>query len=162
MLSNDVAFSRTDHIFSLGHDESTFRSGEVRPKRWIIGESAPLFNKGRGKSIMVSDFLVQHPSGPFFQLDEEEWKSALKEFSDLADDDGLRYQKYSATAMAYVGTDPYFDNATILLQFRRLFRLIKHKKAFQNHRVELLVDNARTHTAKPLGLNDFGKGIGSR
>lgn len=111
---------------------------------------------------MVSDFMVQHPSGPFFQLDEDEWRSALNEFPDLADDEGLRYEKYSATAMAYVGVDPYFDNATILLQFRRLFRLLKHKKAFENHQIELLVDNARTHTAKPFSLNDFGKGIGSR
>ena len=36
------------------HDESTFRSGEIPSHRWLIPENAPFFNKGRGRSIMVS------------------------------------------------------------------------------------------------------------
>ena len=57
---------------SLGHDESTFRSGETRAKRWLFDDAAPFFSKGNGRSVMVSDFIVQHPSGPFFQLNEKE------------------------------------------------------------------------------------------
>jgi hypothetical protein len=60
------------------HDESTFRSGEVCPKRWFFKENTPFFSKSRGRSHMVSDFLVQHPSGPFFQLNEHEWMQAVK------------------------------------------------------------------------------------
>lgn len=111
---------------------------------------------------MVFDFMVQHPSGPFFRLNEVEWNNARREYPDLDDDGGLRYEKYSATAMAYLGSDPYFDNRTILQQFRRLFQLLKYKKEYENHRIEILVDNARTHTAKPFSVNDFGKRIGSR
>ncbi|CAF5122075.1 unnamed protein product, partial [Rotaria sp. Silwood1] len=48
------------------HDESTFRSGEVSPKRWFFKENTLFFSKGRGRSHMVSDFFVQHGSGPFF------------------------------------------------------------------------------------------------
>ncbi|CAF1621799.1 unnamed protein product, partial [Didymodactylos carnosus] len=58
------------------HDESTFRSGEVSPKRWFFRENTPFFSKGRGRSHMILDFLVQHPSGPFFELSEDERKEA--------------------------------------------------------------------------------------
>ena len=48
------------------HDESTFRSGDVSHKRWKINEQASFFNKGQGRSHMISFFLVCQPSGPFF------------------------------------------------------------------------------------------------
>ncbi|CAF1592685.1 unnamed protein product, partial [Didymodactylos carnosus] len=72
------------------HDELTFRSGEVSSKWWFFKENTPFFSKGRGRSHMVSDFLVQHPSGPFFQLSEDEWKQALGKYKSLnADSDVL-------------------------------------------------------------------------
>lgn len=111
---------------------------------------------------MISDFLVQHTTGPFFQLNENEWMNAVKKFPDLLDDSDLRYEKYSATVTAHLGVDPYFDNNIILLQFERLFKLLMFKKDYQNHKIEILVDNARTHTAKPYSINDFGKGSGTR
>ena len=59
-------------LFSLVHDESTFRSGEVSPKRWFFKENMPFFSKGHGRRHMVSDFLVQHSGGSFFELSEDE------------------------------------------------------------------------------------------
>ena len=50
------------------HDESTFRSGDVSHKRWIINEQASFFSKGQGRSHMISDFLIYHPSSRFFSL----------------------------------------------------------------------------------------------
>ena len=50
------------------HDESTFRSDDISHKRWIINEQTSFFNKGQGHSHIISDFLVCHPSGPFFFL----------------------------------------------------------------------------------------------
>ena len=111
---------------------------------------------------MVSDFLVQHPSGPFFQLNEKEWMNAVKKYSELLDDTDLRYEKYSATITAHLGVDPYFDNDIILLQFERLFKLIQFKEEYQHHKIEISVDNARTHTAKQYSINDFGKRSGTR
>ena len=111
---------------------------------------------------MVSDFLVQHPSGPFFQLNEKEWMNAVKKYSELLDDTDLRYEKYSATITAHLGVDPYFDNDIILLQFERLFKLIQLKEEYQHHKIEILVDNARTYTAKQYSINDFGKRSGTR
>ncbi|CAF1443844.1 unnamed protein product, partial [Didymodactylos carnosus] len=63
-------------VFLLCHDESTFRSGGVSAKRWTIDNQTPFFNKGRGRSHMVSDFLVAHPSGPFLALTHSEYKQA--------------------------------------------------------------------------------------
>ena len=42
---------------------------------------------------MISDYLVMHPSGPFFTLNEKEYKEALKLSPKLADDvDGVTGQ----------------------------------------------------------------------
>ena len=144
------------------HDESTFRSGDMRNKRWLINDSVPFFNKGHGRSVMVSDFLVQHPSGEFFQLNENEWTNAVQTHPDLLNDNDLRYIKNSATVAAHLGVDPYFDNNIILLQFERLFKLLQFKEAYRNHILEVVVDNARTHTMKEFSINDFGKGIDTR
>lgn len=68
----------------LVHDESTFRSGEVCAKRWFFGNKTPFLSKGRGRSNMVSDFLVQHPSGPFFSLSESQYKKALLKYPQVS------------------------------------------------------------------------------
>jgi hypothetical protein len=144
------------------HDESTFRSGEVSAKRWTMNDSSGFFSKGRGRSYMVSDFLVQHPSGPFFSLNEAEWKDAIKKYPNLDQLNDIEYVKRSVTASINIGTDYYFDNNTILEQFERLFQMLEFKKEFKNNDIEIIVDNARTHTAKSYSLNDFGKSIDTR
>lgn len=54
--------------------------------------------------------------------------------------------------------DGYFDNEIILKQFERLFILLKFKTIFKNHKIVLIVDNARTHTAKKYDcMNLFKK-----
>ena len=55
------------------HDVSRFRCGEQLTKRWFKKGNEPFICKGSGKSLMVSDFLVSHPSGPLFNLNEAEW-----------------------------------------------------------------------------------------
>ncbi|CAF1671912.1 unnamed protein product, partial [Adineta ricciae] len=144
------------------HDESTFRSGEIHHKRWFFGDGAPLYNKGRGRSNMVSDFIVMHPSGPFFRLNAAEFAEAVKHYPQLRTKCDIDYVEGSATASIHVGHDAYFDNATVLQQFERLFQMIKFKQAFKGHIIECVVDNARTHTAKSHSVFDFGKGVGTR
>ncbi|CAF1104433.1 unnamed protein product [Brachionus calyciflorus] len=46
---------------------------------------------------------------------------------------------------------------TILAQFGRLFKLIEFKKDFENCDIELIVDNATTHTSKNYDINHFNK-----
>jgi hypothetical protein len=62
----------------LAHDESTYRSGEIAHSRWLFPNNTPFYNKGRGRSIMVSDFLAMHPICQIFRLDEDEWKDACR------------------------------------------------------------------------------------
>jgi hypothetical protein len=111
---------------------------------------------------MMSDFLVMHPSGPYFTLDSTEYSHALSVFPELATGDEINYIEKSATGYINVGYDSYFDNSTILLQFERLFKLLKFKKDFKNHAIEIIVDNATTHRSKAYSLFDFGKSIGTR
>ena len=40
------------------HDESTFYANDGRHQMWIEGEKQPLRPKGKGRGIMVSDFLT--------------------------------------------------------------------------------------------------------
>lgn len=146
----------------LVHDESTFRSGEVSAKRWLYNDQAPFYSKGRGRSNMLSDFLVMHQSGPFFQLSPGEYDKALKKYPDLADQQDIEYIERSASVSMHVGSDNYFDNSTILAQFERLFKLLEFKECFKNHRIEIVVNNARTHSARTYNVLDFGKGISTR
>ncbi|CAF3380958.1 unnamed protein product [Rotaria socialis] len=144
------------------HDESTFRSGEVSAKRWLYGDQAPFYSKGRGRSNMLSDFLVMHPSGPFFYLSPSEYEKALEKYPDLDEEQDIDYRERSASASMNVGSGSYFDNSTILSQFERLFKLLYFKKCFNNHKIEIIVDNAHTHSDRAYTLFDFGKGISTR
>ena len=90
------------------------------------------------------------------------WERAIEKYRALATTDNVGYIPRTATASLNIGTDGYFDNETILCQFERLFQLIEFKGDYKNHQIEILVDNARTHTAKSYSLQDFGKNIGTR
>jgi transposase len=111
---------------------------------------------------MVSDFLVSHPSGPFFALTYSEFQEATRKYPNLLVDDFDKYVGYSATAGINIGQDNYFDNETVLKQFERLFQLLPFKSEFAGHDVEVVVDNARTHSAKDYSVNDFGMNIGTK
>ena len=80
----------------------------------------------------------------------------------ISADTDLNYVERSATASIHIGKDSYFDNMTILEQFERLFQLLQFKEEYKGHRIECIVDNARTHTAKSHSVLDFGKSIGTR
>ena len=104
-----------------------------------------VFSKGRGRSHMVSDFLVEHSSGPFFELSEDEWKQAIAKYKSLSADIDVNYLPRRATASIDIGTDAYFDNDTILSQFERLFQILEFKQEYKDNQIEIIVDNARTH-----------------
>ena len=151
-------------IFShLVHDEFCFRSGETTAKRWIYSEeTTPFFSKGRGRSLMLSDFLVAGPDNPFFQLSHSEWAAAVKKYPELLEEDQIEYVERSASASLQVGYEGYFDNEAIISQFTRLFKLLPFKNAYQNHSINIIVDNARTHNAKEFSLEEFGMKSGTR
>ncbi|CAF4975516.1 unnamed protein product [Rotaria magnacalcarata] len=105
---------------------------------------------------MCSDLLVMHQSGPLFSLMDKEYLEALKKYPHLNDDCDINYEKNSVSAAIYVGADNYFDNQDILSQFKRLFQLLPFENEYKNHNFVYLLDNARTHTAADMHINDFG------
>ncbi|CAF4313817.1 unnamed protein product [Didymodactylos carnosus] len=138
------------------HDESTYKSGEISAKRWIMTDNAPFYNKGKGKSVMSSDFLVMHPSSPFFTLTDKEFEKALKKYPDLNDNGlNLNYEQNSASATMNVEGDNYMDNPIVLSQFERTFKLLPFKNEYKKHHFVFLVNNARTHTAAEYTVSDF-------
>ena len=141
----------------ISHDESTFKSGEVASKRWIFPESPPFFNKGRGRSMMLSFFTVCSNENSIFELCESEWNEAVKFHPELNENGSMNFFPRSAAAWIEPGKDNYFNNEDILFQFKRLFMLLKYKKSYENFDIEILVDNSRTHSTKLYDLNNFNK-----
>ena len=142
----------------LFHDESTFRCGEHLKKRWFSKGKEPFVSKGRGKSIMVSDFLIAHTSGPFFSLNESEWKKCVEKYNNIVHFNGVNYIEKTCTGSIQPGLDNYFNSDTILGQFERLFQMLEFKTVFNypvKHDIEIVVDNARTHTAEVVNINEF-------
>ena len=67
----------------------------------------------------------------------------------------------SADAFIEHKKDCYFDNDSILFQFERLFKMLKFKTELFGHKLEILVDNARTHSSKLYDINLLGKRPGT-
>ncbi len=145
----------------ISHDESTYRSGEIPLKRWMWDDVVAFFNKGRGRSIMVSAFLLGGTED-IFCLNEEERPECVKANPGFEKpDEFLNYYPFSANAWIEQKKDNYFDNQQIQKQFERLFIMLKYKRSFENHQIEVIVDNARTHTAKKYDPNSFNQKPGT-
>ena len=110
----------------------------------------------------MSDLLVMHESGSFFQLNPAEYEKALQKYSELNNKQDIDYIERSASASIHVSRDAYFDNSKILAQFERLFKLLEFKEYFKNIKIETIVDNARTHSARAYSLLDFGNNVSTR
>lgn len=107
---------------------------------------------------MYSDFIVSHPSGPFLELSEEEWKDAVNKYPSLEQHGQIKYLDRSATGSIVPGKDGYFTNESILSQFERFFQMAEFKRAFHEpvkHNIEIVVDNARTHTSFLLNIYEL-------
>ena len=108
---------------------------------------------------MISDFLVAHSSFPFFSLNECEWNQAVRKYPSLLNRNGIDYVQRSYTASINPDHNNYFNNEIILQQFERLFQMLEFKKDYKlgdkRLDIEVMVDNARTHTALDININDF-------
>ncbi|CAF1301147.1 unnamed protein product [Rotaria sordida] len=124
-------------IILICHDESTYKSGEICAKRWIVEDNAPFYNKGRGRK-------------------------ALEKYPDLNNDSVIIYEERTASATLNIGGNNYFNNETILKQFERLFQLLRFKEDYKDHDFVCLVDNARTHTAAEYTVDQFAMKPGGR
>ena len=108
---------------------------------------------------MMTNILVQHPSELYFTLSDAEFQRAAEKYASLLIPSGISFFENSATAGICADQDGYFDNFTVLSQFQRLFILLSFKEDCKGHEIEIVVDNARTHTAHSYSVNDFPEGI---
>jgi hypothetical protein len=117
-----------------------------------------MFNKGRGLSRMISDFIVAHPDMTCFELTEDEWDEAIKENPAL---NNPLYFRKTAKIIIEPTKDNYFTNDSILNQFQHLILCLKYSKIFKNcnHRVGILVDNATTHAKALVDVSMFNKSV---
>ncbi|CAF1121717.1 unnamed protein product [Brachionus calyciflorus] len=106
---------------------------------------------------MLSDFITSDPKLLIFELGLNEWEEAIKKEPWVEENSKIR----SATAIISQSKENYFDNTSILEQYKRLISLIKYSSIFKsvNFRVDLLVDNATTHTKCQVDINLFAKSM---
>ncbi len=143
----------------LFHDETTYNSTDTCSKKWTHHDHTSFYNKSRGRNLMFSGFIVAHEHFSYFNLSDEEFKKAAKKYPSLLEPQ-LRYDKNSCDDSMNPGAsqDGYFDNDCVLDQFERLFQMLEFKTAFNfpvKNDIEIVVDNARTHTAQTVNLNEF-------
>jgi hypothetical protein len=86
----------------------------------------------------------------------------VKQFPELALPSDIDHRACSVTTSVSLERDSYWVNATILGQFERSFKLIKFKTECKNVEIQLIVDNARTHSAKSHSITDFARPIGKQ
>jgi len=65
------------------HDKCTSHCGEQQSKRWSFEFNSPFYEKGRGKSKMLSYFQFQHKYCSLFELCDDEWKEATTIYPEL-------------------------------------------------------------------------------
>jgi hypothetical protein len=56
------------------------------------------------------------------------------------------------------GQDNYLSYETVVNQFKRLFQMLQFKHDFNTpvkHQIEIVVDNARTHTSQLMNIREF-------
>jgi hypothetical protein len=49
-------------------------------------ENTPFYSKCKGRSIMCSNFLITHPSGPFSSLTDKGYAQALNQYLEFNND----------------------------------------------------------------------------
>ena len=95
-------------------------------------------------------------------MSPNEWSAAVAQHPDLLEDSRIEYIERSASGSIQVGPGAYLDHEAVLSQFTRLFKMLSFKKAYKNYRITIVVDNARTHSAKEFSIGDFGMKPGTR
>ena len=80
-----------------------------------------------------------------------------KQYLELPEDTSITCEKNSASGSIAIGSESYFYSDSILEQFERLMKLIKFKRKYEGHAIEICVDNATTYSSR-----DFSKGVGTR
>ena len=73
-----------------------------------------------------------------------------------------RLVQYSAMTGIRLGYDKYFDDEIILSQFERPFLLLHLKTEYKRYDFKIIIDNARTYSAKEFNFYDFLEGIRTR
>ncbi len=110
---------------------------------------------------MMSGFLLDVPGMPMLELTQSEYNKAVSSEPFLAEKSTFSdfYLDRSATLLITPGKDSYLDNEAVIHQFKRFMILMKHSAFFKkaNFRVDILVDQATTHTKALVDLKMFSK-----
>ena len=122
------------------HDESTFHAHEGRSKGWSEKGKQPLLPKGRGRGLMISDFVDEHNG--FLQLTEEEHKQAKRELNDNA------FPRYSREVLEYGAEhEGYWNNKMFIKQVKKAARIASFKYPEDTHNVIWIFDQSSNHRA---------------
>jgi hypothetical protein len=122
-------------IIEVTHDEASFSSKDGVRSAWVQKDSLPFFDKGRGKCIMVSEYLT--PGGNL-QLPVDATDLPL-------DSDGDQFRECTEIVECTDGRS-YWKSEDVVNQLRNL-ALPLFEKAYPGYQALFYFDNATNHAA---------------
>ena len=129
--------SKSRHVVFIYHDETVFNAHDAHSSVWVdpMGSGA-VRPKGKGKGIMVSDYIEEF--GGYLHLTEEELAKARLDFVSFPKEarDLLEYQK-----------DGYWDNEKFLKSVRRAVRIAEFKYPATHYDLVWIFDHGSGHLA---------------
>ncbi|CAF1010239.1 unnamed protein product [Brachionus calyciflorus] len=88
-------------LFNCPHNENGILKWiePVRNKKILMSHDESIFRYGKGRSIVISIFIIQSKTVDLFELDEEEYQEALRFYPELdLNDKFINYYPRSANA----------------------------------------------------------------
>jgi len=141
-------------IIIITHDESIFSANDAKHQAWIPENGAFLRPKGKGKGLMVSDFLLPWSRLNLFSLPKTQQDELVNA--------GIPME--AATTFEYGNDEGHWDGAKLLQQiFDRALPIAE--ALYPGYELLFLFDNATSHSTyaeDALRTNKMNKGDGGQ
>ena len=141
-------------IIIITHDEIIFSTNDVKHQAWIPENGAFLRPKGKGKGLMVSDFLLPWSRLNLFSLPKTQQDELVNA--------GIPME--AATTFEYGNDEGHWDGAKLLQQiFDRALPIAE--ALYPGYELLFLFDNATSHSTyaeDALRTNKMNKGDGGQ
>ena len=139
--SNEIGdIHATKKLVLIYHDESSFHAQEGRSRGWTEKGKQPLLPKGRGRALMVSDFVDEHNG--FLELSQAQHEEAKRKYNDP------NFPCYSREILE-VGAEHegYWTNDKFIEQLKKAVRIADFKYPEDQYTVVWIFDQSSNHRA---------------
>ena len=146
------------HLVTIYHDESAFHANEGRTSGWTVKGKQPLLPKGKGRGLMVSDFIEEH--GGFLQLTDEEVEDAKRIYSNP------NFPQYGRDILHIrAENEGYWTCELFVKHVKKVAKIASYKYPVDRFSILWIFDQSSNHrvysddalVASRMNVNDGGK-----